>query len=211
MRVGERRIPMAGWAFLLWAALGVLTACPKEKDTGRTSVYTNASEVRLALLAETTNYSFGQPREQTNKDTTLAIGAPPPLPTVTIATMTRIDTATRPHANRFIHRLHSNAAYAPLGLAPGDNYVWRDSTTPSNGGTWRILVVPRDTAYPMVWLRTDSMHTRTMIDSGGDAPFMRATNGSFQCDAGCSPHCNQFDTRAAFDATRDAGSMVIRY
>lgn len=65
-------------------------------------------------------------------------------PKMTIATAQTRDSS---QAGRIEARITSAAEYPPLGLAPGVNYLWRDSVNP----TLR-LVIPADTAYRARWL-----------------------------------------------------------
>jgi hypothetical protein len=66
-------------------------------------------------------------------------------PKMTIASARTRDTA---QASRLEARITSAAAYPRLGIAPGVNYLWRDSVN----GAVRHLIIPADTAYRARWL-----------------------------------------------------------
>ena len=102
-------------------------------------------------------------------------------PKMTIATARTSDTA---QASRLEARITSTAAYPRLGIAPGVNYLWRDSVN----GAVRHLIIPADTAYRVRWL-TVSPHQhapqkpipRLVIISTG------AVAGSASAVAGSTP------------------------
>jgi hypothetical protein len=45
---------------------------------------------------------------------------------------------------RIIARIRSEAAYAPMGIAAGDNYIWRNSRDTTVARRWVTSIVPAD-------------------------------------------------------------------
>jgi hypothetical protein len=178
---------MQRWMLVPMAGL-LLVACFNKEPKSDTVAVAGASE-RGAILAEaTTNYTYGAEREPVPVDTAL-IGAPGgTLPTITIATATQKSASGRVASNRFSYRLTSNAAYAPMGIAPGLNYVWRD-TSASPEGPYRMLVVPADTTYPMVWLKHDTSVASYVPGPAVEPRLVKSTMGYGACDNNCVPHC----------------------
>jgi hypothetical protein len=186
-RVEGWRTTMHRWMLVPMCGL-LLTACFKT-ETPPDSVRITSVPARSAILLEaTTNYTYGAERQPVTVDTAL-IGAPGgTLPTITVATATQTSGDGRVSGNRFSFRLNSSGAYAPMGIAPGMNYVWRDSSS-SREGPYRLLVVPADTTYPMTWLKRDSSVTSYVPGPAAEPRLVASAKGFGACDNNCVPHC----------------------
>lgn len=157
----------------------------------------SVSEAHAALLTEaTTNYDYGPERAPVPVDTTYIRTPGGTLPTITISTATQISGTGRVAGNTFISRLTSSAAYPTLGLAPGVNYIWRD--TSARRGLYRTLVVPADVSYPMHWLRRDNSVASYAPGSPSEPRLVKSLFGYGQCDVKCGP------THCAFQGVGDA-------
>ena len=166
----------------------LLSACSKRDTTGDSVGITSVPARSAILLEATTNYTYANEREPITVDTTL-IGAPGgSLPTITIATATQKSGEGRVASNRFSFRLKSDGAYAPMGIAPGYNYVWRDTISGPEGPN-RLLVVPADTTYPMTWLKRDSSVASYVPGPAVEPRLVRSEKGFGACDHNCVPHC----------------------
>jgi hypothetical protein len=173
---------------LMPMAVMLLAACSKKDATVDTTSVASAPTRGAILLEATTNYSYGAERPPVAVDTTL-IGAPGgTLPVITIATATQTSASGRVPGNRFLYRLNSNGAYAAMGIAPGVNYVWRD-TSSSQEGPYRTLVVPADTTYPMTWLKRDLTVTSYVPGPAVEPRLVKSAKGFGACDNNCTPHC----------------------
>jgi hypothetical protein len=210
-RAGARR------SLPLVAILGLATVtgfyCARHPATGvptptvKVAAQLAPDSVRDQLLREAdSNYTYGPNRPPLPVSDSAFSGPGGTLPEVQIATATRTDSAGRVLFNHFVARVMSSGSYATMGLAPGDNYIWRDSVS---GGASRVrtLIVPRNRAYPMVIVRSDSgryLHNRS--------PEPRLIENSFgisRCDWGCSLiHCEWRVAEAAF-TQRDVRTIRI--
>ncbi|MDB4893609.1 MAG: hypothetical protein JWL61_5464 [Gemmatimonadetes bacterium] len=168
---------------------GLLLAACFKRDATVDSVGIAGVPARSAILLEaTTNYTYAAEREPVPVDTAL-IGAPGgTLPVITVATATQTSATGRVPGNRFSFRLRSDGAYAPMGIAPGLNYVWRD-TTSGPEGPYRLLVVPADTTYPMTWLKRDSSVASYVPGPSVEPRLVKSAKGFGACDNTCVPHC----------------------
>ena len=186
-RVNGVRTTMQRWTLVPMAAL-LFVACFK-KEPKADSVGVAGTDPRSGILAEaSSNYSYGAERQPVAVDTAL-IGAPGgPLPVITIATATQTSGTGRVPGNRFLYRLSSSGAYPAMGIAPGLNYVWRD-TSAGPEGPYRTLVVPADTAFPMTWLKRDTSVTTYVPGPAVEPRLVKSTMGFGACDNNCSPHC----------------------
>lgn len=185
---------------LLVAAACVMTGCVK--DSPRVTAAVPAPATRAQLIAEAqANYSYGAERAAVTVDTARLHGPGGLLPTITIATATRVDSSTRIPGNRFIARLTSTGAYARLGLAPGVNYVWRDTLGPPTARV-RLLVVPKDSSYAMYWLKIDA--DRSPAPDATMPLLLMSTEAYAICDNTCPiGHCRIYETLVAFIAASD--------
>jgi hypothetical protein len=168
---------------------GLLLAACFKRDATVDSVGIAGVPTRSAILLEaTSNYKYAGERQPVPVDTAL-IGAPGgTLPTITIATATQTSGTGRVPGNRFSFRLTSDGAYAPMGIAPGLNYVWRDTTSGAEG-PYRLLVVPADTTYPMTWLKRDSSVASYVPGPAIEPRLVKSAKGFGACDNNCVPHC----------------------
>ncbi|MEO6527772.1 MAG: hypothetical protein ABIP93_14210 [Gemmatimonadaceae bacterium] len=159
---------------------------------------------RAELLAEAqTNYSYGEEREPIAVDTTLINAPGGVLPTITIASATRSDSTGRFTGSRIFGRLTSSGAYSRLGIAPGINYLWRDSLG-AGPEKVRTLVIPADTTYQMFWLQHEA--DRTPLAPGADIlpRLVKSVRGYGACNSGCSEgHCRMIQTSGSFSITAD--------
>lgn len=186
-RVDDRRTTMQRWMLLSMTAL-LLAACfTKESKVDSVGVAGAAS--RSAYLAEaTTNYTYGAERQPVPVDTTLIDAPGGTLPKITISTATQTSGTGRVPGNRFLYRLNSDGAYAGMGIAPGLNYVWRD-TSAGPEGPYRTLIVPADSAYPMMWLKRDTSVAQYVPGPAVEPRLVQSAKGFGACDNNCSPHC----------------------
>jgi len=195
-RLDGWRMTLQRW-MLVPAATVLLVACSK-KDTGGDSTTVAAAPSRAEILTEaTTNYTYGSERVPVPVDTTL-IGAPRgSLPTITIATATQTNPQGRVPGNRFSFRLKSDGPYPTMGIAPGLNYVWRDTSAGPEGPN-RLLVVPADTTYPMTWLKRDTAVASYVPGVAVEPRLVKSAFGFGACDNNCNPHCVSRDMLRAF-------------
>ncbi|MEO8335030.1 MAG: hypothetical protein ABI664_08660 [bacterium] len=186
-RLDGVRTTIQRWMLVSTAGL-LVVACVKTEPKVD-SVRVAGADARAGFLTEaTTNYTYGAERQPAAVDTAL-IGAPGgTLPTITIATATQTSADGRVPGNRFSFRLTSDAAYPAMGIAPGLNYVWRDTITGPEGPN-RLLVIPADTTYPMTWLKRDSSVTSYVPGPAVEPRLVRSTMGFGACDNNCVPHC----------------------
>jgi hypothetical protein len=166
-------------------------------------------ETRSTLLAEAdNNYSYGQNRPSVKVDDAKFSGPGGVLPEMTIATARSRGAEGRIARNLFIARVISAGAYPTMGIAPGENFLWRDVSGVASGESVRTLVVPRDRSYPMVWLKTQPSAP------GHDLPpeprLVRNSNGYGGCDIVNCPlmHC-EFRVRQADFEHVDVGTIQI--
>lgn len=202
--------------------VAMITGCTTrimEESTGTT---------RAQLLAEATgNYTYGDERSPEPVTTTRISMSGGTLPNITIATATRTSAVGRRQSSRFLGRLTvTGGAYAQMGLAPGVNYVWRDSTgalPPSSphrspGRSFvtagsghdpaRTLIVPVDPAYPMRWLQHDVDHAPLLAAASELPRLVKSTSGYGMCDNGCAGgHC--VAVQATLGAVSDPVQTVI--
>lgn len=177
---------------------------------------------RAQLLGEATgNYTYGPERAPVPVDASRISQPGGVLPSITIATAARTSATGRVGSNRFLARLTvTGGAYARMGLAPGVNYVWRDSAgsgshgwMPARGGLgmalWsvravglaqdvaRTLIVPEDPAYPMRWLQHEADHTPLSSSATALPRLVSSSMGYGMCDNGCGGgHCVTFQAAA---------------
>jgi hypothetical protein len=162
---------------------------------------TTGGTARSDLITEAeSNYSYGAERKPVLVDTTIIKGPGGTLPTITISTATQKSSTGRVPNNRFIYKLQSTGAYAAMGIAPGENYIWRD-TSSSREGPYRTLVVPKDTAYPMVWLRRDTSVASYAPLPATEPRLVQSAFGYGACDNNCVPHCATRDILRAFTSS----------
>ena len=203
-------------AVLLFGVAAVVAACRKDvRPEGVTRIQITddmpAVSVREALLAEATgNYTYGSARQPIPDSSQGVPGSG--FPAMTIASAVRTSDTNRHPGSRFVGRITSGGPYASLGIAPGQNYIWTDEMvgwSPDSGPS-RVLMVPVDTAYPMVWLRNDSTHAR-MTSSPNPEPLLRVLATKVEaCTDGCtSGHCSNSTTRRAYNPTVDNPNLHI--
>ena len=183
------RTMMPRW--MLGAAVCATMFACKKSDTPDDLVRINLVSVTHAqLVAEATaNYDFGPERQPIAIDTTTVKGPGGALPMITIATATQQTRTARVPGHMFIARLTSSAAYAQMGLARGENYVWRDSSAGAEG-PYRTLIVPKDTTVPMSWLRRDYSVASYAPGSPPEPRLVKSALGYGACDLRCNPtHC----------------------
>lgn len=58
-----------------------------------------------------------------------------------------------------VARIDSDIAYARLGFAPGENYLWSDTS----GTEKRAILIPADTAYRIMWLASLAPETSSVF------------------------------------------------
>lgn len=174
-------------------------ACRKTEPKPDSTAIVGA-DVRSGILAEASaNYSYGAERPPVPVDTML-IGAPGgDLPVITISTATQTSAAGRIPGSRFIYRLTSDKPYPAMGIAPGVNYVWRD-TSAGPEGPYRTLVVPADTSYPMTWLKRDTSVAQYVAGQATEPRLVKSQFGYGACDNNCSPHCASRSSLRSFAA-----------
>lgn len=151
------------------------------------STHTGTATRTVILTEAESNYSYGPERAAVSVDSKLVPGPGGVLPTITISTATQKNKDGRFPKNHFVYRLTSSGAYPTMGIAPGENFVWRDTSSTSEG-PYRTLVVPKDTAYPMVWLRQDSVG-QYVPGPTPEPRLVKSTLAYGVCDHNCSPHC----------------------
>jgi hypothetical protein len=206
-RVDDRRRTMQRWMLVSVATLA-LVACksePKKPDVAATAIAPSRGEI---LAEATTNYTYGPERSPIAVDTTLIKAPGGILPVITIATATQVNGQGRMPGHRFTYRLNSSGPYAAMGIAPGLNYVWRD-TSAGPEGPYRMLVVPADSTYPMMWLKHDTSVASYVPGPAPEPRLVKSQLGYGSCDNSCSPHCvsSQF-LRITTDA--DTLQLMIR-
>lgn len=76
------------------------------------------------------------------------------IPRMWISTATLKSEVAMPKT-RILARIRSEQAYAPMGIAAGYNYVWRNSRDTSLARHWVTRIVPADSAMPRHVLRRD--------------------------------------------------------
>ena len=183
------RMMMPRW--ILGAAVCATMFACKKSGTGDGPARTaTVRGTHAELVAEATaNYAFGPERQPVPVDTTTIKAPGGTLPAITIATATQRTRAPRVPGHMFIARLTSSAAYSQMGLAPGENYVWRDSSAGAEG-PYRTLIVPRDTAFPMMWLKRDYSVASYAPGSPAEPRLVKSAFGYGACDLRCNPtHC----------------------
>ena len=183
------RTMMPRW--MLGAAVcATMFACKLFSSGDGTSRPTTVSGTRSALLAEAaSNYAFGTERQPVAVDTMTVKGPGGSLPVITIATATQVARGARVPGHMFIARLTSSAAYPELGLALGENYIWRDSSAGAEG-PYRTLVVPKDTTYQMYWLKRDYSVASYAPGAPAEPRLVKSAFGYGECDLRCNPtHC----------------------
>lgn len=189
----------------------LLAGCMKNDPPGTSSVSITPA-TRAALLAEAqSNYTYGAERASLTVAATRLGGPGGVMPPLTISTATRTNSSGRLAGSRFIGRLTSGGAYPLLGIAPGINYMWRDSlgVEPERA---RTLMIPENGAYPMYWLQHDS--DRTPLYTAGSTALPRlvqSTAAYGACDSGCSGgHCVMTRTNSMYSTTSDATAIMSR-
>lgn len=183
------------------AAIGVVIACQQVLPvTTFDAVPAGGRDTRAEFMTEvTTNYVFGPERAPVLIDTSIIRGPGGALPTITIATANRISESGRVPMSRFVYRLTSSAPYPIMGLAPGANYVWRDTAAVVYGGPYRTLVIPGNSSYPMVWLRVDAAGVMYALGVPLEPRLVKSALGYGACDNGCPPnHCPARDSTRTF-------------
>ena len=192
MMLVERAATMRVMLVLLAGA--AVAGCSKRdarRDSAAVSSTSTTSTTHAQLLAEaTSNYTFGVERTPDPVDTTRVRLPGGTLPAITIATATRTSATGRRPSNRFTARLTvRGSAYARMGLAPGVNYVWRDSAG-STSEPARTLIVPADTAYPLMWMKHETDRTPLFVGMSALPRLVMSTKGYGMCDGGCGGgHC----------------------
>lgn len=190
-RVDGVRSMMQRWVLAVSAGalmLGCDTKCPGGHD------------VRDDLLTEAqSHYKFGPERAPVPVDTSRVNKPGGVLPTITISTANWSGAPAQVPANSFIFRLTSSGAFPILGLAPGENYVWRDYVR----GGHRTLVVPKDRNYRMMWLRDDG--NIAYYNGTSELPrLVKSVLGFATCDDRCQRgHCPTRDTLTSYSAVTD--------
>ena len=187
-----------GWPMMAGAMAVLVAACGRSdqrKDGGPSadsassarSGAVSPAQTRAALRMEAdSNYTFGRPREPRSVDTMVIKSPGGVLPTIRILTATIQSTSERVPTTRLLARLHSDAPYPTMGIATGDNDVWRDSVA----GGWRILMVPRDSTVPMSWQRLDTAVVRYFAEVATEPRLVRSDKGYGACTSGCDTgHC----------------------
>ncbi len=206
MRVDGWRTTRHTWVFIPAVAL-LLAACSRGESRADSASVAGVPPRATILLEATTNYTYGAERPPVPVDTTL-IGAPGgTLPTITIATATQGTGTGKVPGNRFLYRLNSDGAYPAMGIAPGMNYVWRDTSTGPEG-PYRTLVVPADTTYPMIWLKRDTTVTTYVPGPAVEPRLVRSQKGFGACDNNCVPHCA---SRSLLRTFSSSDSLKINY
>ena len=165
-------------------------------------------DVRDDLLDEAqAHYKFGPERAPVPVDTSRINKPGGVLPAITISTANWSGDPTKVPPNTFIFRLTSSGAFPILGLAPGENYVWRDYVR----GGHRTLVVPKDRSYQMMWLRDDG--DIAYYTGNSELPrLVMSTLGFATCDDKCQRgHCTSRDTLNSFSAATDGPTVHIGY
>jgi len=194
-RVDDLCTTMQRWMLVPVVTLTLVACGKKEKPETPVVAAPVAAPSRATLLAEATgNYTYGSERPPIPVDTTLIKAPGGTLPTITIATATQTSSQGRVPGHRFTYRLNSNVAYPAMGIAPGYNYVWRD-TTPTG---YRMLVVPADTTYPMMFLKRDTSVASYVPGPAPEPRLVKSARGYGTCDNTCSPHCVSSGTFRAF-------------
>ena len=208
MRVGRARrdaqlLMWTGMAFLLVVACNTaeIPPVPPVRTFGPTGL--PMGHPAFVLEAES-NYTYGSERPAISVDTSSGLRTPTgSLPTITIATATMTDTAGRDYSGRFIARLHSTAAYPVMGIDSGYNYIWRDSGG-LIGQPFRHLVVPKNLARQMYWLKRDTT-VATYVAGAATEPRLAVSPVAYgMCGNGCgSGHCAAKDSQRVFFAPAD--------
>lgn len=216
--VQRRAVTRCAVVLLLYAMVPGCMPGPSVETSGTT---------RAQLLAEARgNYTYGAERNAEPVTTTRITASGGMLPGITIATATRISTTGRRPSSRFLGRLTvTGGAYERMGLAPGVNYLWRDSTTGPGPSSYRqpgrsflatglahdparTLIVPADPAYPMRWLQHDADHAPLSASASALPRLVMSTNGYGVCDNGCGGgHCVAIQAMAG--AVSDPAPTVI--
>jgi hypothetical protein len=177
MKVAERspvpygRAALAGLAIL---AAFVAQGCrPEPKPLQRT----------IAQQADS-NYEFGPAREAVNITDPAYPGtvtAGLPRYPMRIATAT-LKPGRPPTADRIIALITSDGDYAPLGIAKGRNYVWRNSRDTAQKATWITKVVPADSAKPDYVLHRDARHREYTSGNPAEPRLVQVTVASYAFD-----------------------------
>lgn len=219
-----RTVRIIGLATL---AIAPAAACPRHA--------TDAPDMRARLLRSAiTDYRYEPER--------LPMGTQPKgVPLLRIASA-RINSGvgTYPGSHFVGYVIAPGRGYWRLGIAPGKNYLWTDSIMAwaSDSGPSRVLVVPENRSYPMVWLKVDSIHpprrgmgapgrssppgddifhltstsARTLQEiSAGPDPLLRyVSDGIEACTDGCpTGHCANSTGWRAYDPITDDATMHI--
>ena len=188
MLVDDSRPMMTPWMLALGVS-ALMIACSVYVPHPKQTRFEGGRDVRAELINEAeSNYRFGSERDAIPVDTTYVKGPGGRLPTITIATATQKSSSDRVRQNKFVSRLNSSGAFPRLGLAPGDNYLWHD-TTSGKEGPWRTLVVPRNQSYPMVWLLRDMTVKGYAPGTPLEPRLVMSALGFGTCDHNCDVHC----------------------
>lgn len=179
---------MQQW-MLVTAVSALVVGCGGSGDKGDSTKAQGGADVHGDIVREAeANYKYGAERPPVPVDTAIINGPGGVLPTITISTATQNSASGRVPGNKFIYQLTSSGAYPAMGLAPGKNYVWRD-TSSGPEGPYRTLVVPKDTTYPMVWLRRDTSVASYAPLPAVEPRLVKSMKGYGGCDNNCVPHC----------------------
>jgi hypothetical protein len=192
---------MQRWMLVPVATL-MLVACSRGEQKGGPKndsvVVAAVAPSRSAILTEaTTNYTYASDRTPIPVDSNLFSAPGGPLPVITISTATQVSGAGRLPGHVFTYRLKSSGPYQAMGIAPGLNYVWRDTSTGPEG-PYRLLVVPADSTYPMMWLKRDTNVASYVPGPAPEPRLVKSARGYGTCDNRCTPHCVSSGTLRAF-------------
>lgn len=177
-------------AVLLVAAIAGLSGCRKANDgvdTSREAASTEAPEnqeaIRQMIIAEAVHYVFFEDSACVGVPDNILTTARGVIPSTLTYSGARL-TDTAPHTRgRIAGRITSNAAYPPLGIVEGVNYVWRDSV----GGGTRLLTVPVPGSAPLTWLTVGSAQYVPGVVEGIRCAINRSVGF---CAGGCPEgHC----------------------
>lgn len=189
-------------------SLGLTLSCVRPPPPGILR-YT-APSAHVAILAETTHYSFGPE--------TLAVNvATAAIPDQGIATPTEVLfaratlTVVGGHVpgSRIVGRIRVSSHYVPFGLPAGTSYVWQDSV-PGSRVPVRLLIIP---------ISPPPLSNASLLDSknggylGTHATVFRvlkSPQGIAVCYTGCPPtdHCGS-SARLRSVSDGDAASVRI--
>ena len=154
----------SGTLFLLMTALSSCRLQQGSPSTGDVG----SDTTRSAIIREARAlYDYGPERPPIATVDTAFPGpvvADGAIPRMWIATATLKRGVSRP-VHRIVARIRSTGAYPPMGIAAGDNYIWRDTWDVRDGSRGRAMIVPVDSSSKSHILIRDA---RNMEYSHGD-------------------------------------------